>query len=549
MGLYRWLLDRWGALGLRWRLALVGSFALVLVIVSVAGYRQWHYMQHDNRFCTSCHLMRDPYERFTRSAHAQLECHSCHKARLPEQLRQLYLTVFERPTEIGTHANVPNEVCGTCHIRGDSTRWRIIASTAGHRVHLESSLPALRAVRCVDCHGVTVHEFAPVDRTCGQTGCHANNVIRLGKMGTESELHCTACHTFLAEARGLGVDSLGRPLTPRAQQCLTCHAMQVRVRDLEIGLDPHRGVCGDCHNPHTQTSAREVSCATGECHKGWQTVTFHVGVPHPERCTTCHLPHSWRIEGRQCTRCHREIEREPTTRGRAERRASDDGRADRAVLRLASAATYDAAPALQSGRPPRAAASTRFSHGDHRRESCASCHSSRVRHGELLIRSAADCQRCHHFGPGRENCTSCHRRSLAGPSNRDETRTFQLVASGRSVSRRIGFDHARHAEISCARCHSEPLSRAPATADCSSCHAAHHRPAANCVTCHADANALTTHRAADHATCSSPSCHGARASPATASREACLMCHTAQTRHMPGRLCDQCHRVVTRDPR
>ncbi|MDP3774819.1 MAG: NapC/NirT family cytochrome c [Gemmatimonadales bacterium] len=542
--LLSWALQQWRRTALRWRVTLVLLLSATLIGSSAAGYRQWNYMQHDNRFCTSCHLMQDPFERFNRSAHAQLECHSCHKATLKAQMRQLYLTMVERPTSIGGHADVPNKVCAACHIRGDSTRWRIIATTAGHRVHLESKAPALRGMRCVACHGVTVHEFASVDRTCGQSGCHAANLIRLGGMGQASELHCTTCHNFLAEARTVEVDSLGQPLTPAAAQCLSCHSMQERMVNLDVARDPHGGVCGDCHNPHTQTSPRQVTCASASCHADWRSLGFHVGVAHPERCTTCHLPHSWRVEGQNCLRCHADIGRQSPSRPRAAPARRSALRVRGAVLDLASAADPASVFAMLQLAQGGARDLPRFSHGDHRGQTCASCHSSRVRHGELMVRATADCQRCHHAGPDRQQCASCHapmdlRRVAAA-----EPRSFRLLASRATVTRRLPFDHQRHTAVMCAQCHSNPMSRAPESADCASCHASHHRSAANCVACHAGANPLASHRAADHATCATASCHGERAAALPASREACLMCHTGQTRHLPGRNCEQCHRVT-----
>jgi len=546
---YVWVLDRWAKLGRRARIGLMAGLAVAVLGVSAAGYRQWHYIQHDNRFCTSCHLMVDPFQRFSRSAHAKLECHTCHEGRLPEQLHQLWMTAVEHPTAIGRHARVPNDVCAKCHVTGDSTRWKIIAATAGHRIHLESRDPRLKGMRCVECHGVSLHEFASVDRTCGQSGCHDHSQIRLGGMGQLSELHCTTCHNFLAQAPTFAVDSLGKPLTPAAAQCLSCHAMQQRLQGMDIGRDPHNGVCGDCHNPHTQTTPQDVSCTGAGCHAGWQRVSFHVGVPHPDRCTTCHQPHSWRVEGRSCTRCHANIAREAPTRGRGMSWIPRSGLAvPTAVADFASAGAPELEAVLQGApRPTPAAGSVpRFSHGDHRGQACAACHSSRVRHGELLVRSAADCQRCHHSGPERLECATCHDVAALSRAVLRPLRTFPIAAQRDTVTRRLPFEHQRHGSFACVQCHTNPLSRAPEGADCGSCHAAHHQPAANCVACHAGANALAEHKAADHPNCASTACHGARAASLPATREMCLTCHTAQARHVPGQACEQCHKVMAR---
>ncbi len=606
---YEWVLERWGRLAPKWRIAALAGFTLALLVASVAGYRQWHYMQHDNRFCTTCHLMADPFRRFSRSVHATLECHNCHEGRLPEQLHQLWLTVVERPTAIGRHARVPNEVCARCHVQGDPTRWKIIAATAGHRIHLESKHPSLSGMRCVECHGVSLHEFEPVDRTCLKAGCHEANTIRLGKMGQMTELHCTTCHNFLASAPGLAVDSLGKPLTPRAVQCLSCHAMQAQIKGLDIARDPHGGVCGYCHNPHTQTKPQDVTCTNAGCHATWRQVSFHVGVPHPERCTTCHEPHSWRVNGKNCVRCHADITRQVPTRGRRAALAPSrppsrsnvlarDGvgltpspsfapparhlrsqliTAATAVADFASAGAVasesevvraarrmlpsndfasagaiawdDAGQQAQGGRPRAPGGAGRFSHGDHRTESCSSCHSSRVRHGALLVRSSADCARCHHTGPGRDQCATCHRGATAAPPSLQTAQTYRLAVQNRSETRRLPFDHQRHQSVACVRCHTNPVSRAAEGAECAACHASHHRPDANCVACHAGANPIAAHKPADHPNCASTACHGARAANLPATREMCLMCHVTQTRHAPGKVCEQCHQVTARGTR
>jgi nitrate/TMAO reductase-like tetraheme cytochrome c subunit len=546
---YEWMLASWRRVALRWRVTLVAVFTVAIAAVSVAGYRQWNYIQHDNRFCTSCHLMVDPFQRFSRSVHARLECHQCHEGRVPEQMHQLWLTLVEDPKTIGQHAQVPNQVCARCHIEGDSTRWIIIGATAGHRMHLESMNPKLKGMQCVQCHGVSLHEFWPVDRTCLQAGCHDRNIIRLGKMGQLSDLHCTTCHDFLAQAPGIAVDSLGQPLTPRARECLSCHRMQTEVKGLDIARDPHHGVCGDCHNPHTQSSPQDVSCTNAGCHATWREISFHKGVPHPERCTTCHVPHTWRVDGKDCLRCHANIEREAPTRSR---RAAASARTNlRAPTAVADVAARDAAAgvtALLQGAVGQPGSPTlpRFSHGDHQGQACSSCHSSRVQHGQLRIRSAADCQRCHHVGPGRDRCASCHDTAALDARTLQTEQTFRLAAAREVVTRDLPFPHERHRAFVCVRCHTAPVTRASAGAECASCHASHHTAAADCAACHAGARPLAAHKVSDHTNCARAACHGARAANLPATRAMCLTCHTAQTHHEPGKVCEQCHRVLAR---
>jgi hypothetical protein len=194
--------------------------------------------------------------------------------------------------------------------------------------------------------------------------------------------------------------------------------------------------------------------------------------------------------------------------------------------------TADTAPAVRN-----------FRHSLHNDVPCSGCHSSRMRHGEVMIRSEQDCEKCHHVGPSREECTQCHNiaRFRRGAP---EPRTFQITASRATITLRMRFDHQQHGEIPCQRCHGDAMSRAPIGADCAGCHSQHHGATADCTQCHQGANALAKHTVADHTRCSTPACHGQQAQTLPASsREACLVCHSAQRQHIPGRACITCHPV------
>ena len=43
---------------------MVGSVVAVLVLATFTGAKTWNYMQHDNGFCTGCHVMEKPFGRF-----------------------------------------------------------------------------------------------------------------------------------------------------------------------------------------------------------------------------------------------------------------------------------------------------------------------------------------------------------------------------------------------------------------------------------------------------------------------------------------------------
>jgi len=287
-----WIVSR--PRGLKIGLA-AGATAVVLGSAAF-GVVGWDYMQHNNGFCTGCHVMKVPFQRFAGSKHDSLSCHACHQQGMYANVRQLYLWVAERPQSIGKHAKVPTRICASCHVRGDAKQtWQRIASTAGHRTHLESDSSALKNVQCVTCHGLEVHRFVPVDSTCAQAGCHVNVRITLAKMSNQTDAHCTTCHRFTTEVPALATrDSARGTLVPRFKQCFSCHQMQAILADFDPARDPHRGTCGFCHNPHLQKQPAEAAqtCASAKCHADWRDA-FHVGKNHAARDTGCNSARRW----------------------------------------------------------------------------------------------------------------------------------------------------------------------------------------------------------------------------------------------------------------
>ncbi|MEX1050489.1 MAG: hypothetical protein WEC54_02950, partial [Gemmatimonadales bacterium] len=292
----------------------MGAVAGILVLGAAgAGAVSWNYMQHDNGFCTGCHVMSDAFNRFTTSEHDSLSCHDCHQQSLYASARQMYLWVLERPEDIGQHAGVPNARCESCHVTGQPEVWQRIASTAGHRTHLESDSSALDEVRCITCHGVEVHRFTPVDQTCAQSGCHENQDIAIGPMQNQTALHCVTCHEFTAEVPLLATrDSAAGTMRPDDPQCLSCHEMRAVLESFDPLRDPHGGTCGMCHNPHTQETAAAAgqTCTTSGCHDNWRVEPFHTGANHRrigESCLTCHEPHRAAVDASDCTACHESV--------------------------------------------------------------------------------------------------------------------------------------------------------------------------------------------------------------------------------------------------
>ena len=570
------------------QIALAAAAAVLLIAAGGMGAATWNYTQHSNDFCVGCHVMNPAFQEFgsDENEHAELSCHDCHQQPLSASARQLYLWVAERPEEIGEHAKVPNEICATCHITGDTARWQRVASTAGHRVHLESDSSALEDLQCVTCHGVEVHRFRPVSETCGASGCHESSEtgIVLGKMADQTIRHCTSCHEFTADVPALATrDSARGTLVPGMSQCLGCHEMQRVLADFDPADDPHDGSCGTCHNPHEQTTPAEAAntCATAGCHSSWRDEPFHVGASHRrvgEQCLVCHQPHSARVDASECAGCHRTVRdqsrlrpplpfdttsalrRGGITMRPMERAPRDPSLVRHAVggpapafashVRFASLAG-GAAPAparmrqdasAEHPRAPPAPADT-FSHARHARLACLVCHATTSGDARLTFTPPRGCAICHHQAPATSRCASCHgAEELGAPQPTELTVTVEGAAAR---PRPVPFLHEGHATVSCLTCHTAPVTlAAPAPiAQCADCHDDHHTVERSCASCHTIADPIAGHATLETAHTRCDACHTpATVARLTPTRTFCITCHTAQgASHYEPRECTTCH--------
>ena len=545
-----------------WKVATAAAVGVVLLAGVGGGAATWNYVQHDNGFCVSCHVMTPAFARFQTSEHKKLECHDCHRQSIFASAQELYFWIAERPEKIPPHAKVPTRICSECHVQDDpDSTWQRISATAGHRLHLESDSSALDTVQCVTCHGVELHRFASVDQTCGQSGCHVNTEIKLGKMRDQTSLHCTGCHAFTRNvSESIPMDSARRELVPREAECLSCHAMRERLADFDANRDPHKATCGACHNPHVQETPEAAfeSCATSACHAGADTLTpFHRGLAAAKlaKCGDCHAAHQWTIEEKTCITCHADVMRDAPAR-RTTRSASAGGSAGtayahdpppapaalvRPVAWHGPAAPPTPMPSSAPALPQGAAPPDDFSHRRHRDVACTQCHSMARTHGELTVRTARDCQSCHHdLAKPAAACTACHATTEIAATRR-LPQAMRLTVWREPRSRPLPFDHDEHRAQQCTTCHTQPLTLAVGRT-CASCHAEHHEPTATCTSCHVPPKAA--HTRAAHLGCAGSGCHADAVSPTLQPvRATCLTCHVEMREHRPGRNCAACHQV------
>jgi hypothetical protein len=553
---------------LRWKVVL-GVLALgVLGFLGLSGTTFVAYSQQNNQFCISCHTLHDEvFQRFQQSKHhtiAHLRCHDCHDEPILAEIRQIGLWMTRRPSQVGPHAPVPRAVCANCHIKTDAdSSWKRIVATAGHTVHILSDTAKALKIECLTCHGVTAHRFVPVGQTCAQSGCHEQTKFQLGKMANQTALHCTMCHDFTAPAGDrVALDSAKRAMTPTNTNCLRCHEMQSKMATFVPAHDPHRGRCGDCHDPHKQTAPAESwkTCANSGCHARADTLTaFHRGIAAAAlaNCQSCHKAHDWKVKGESCLGCHKDIyEDKPLTR------------------RTAAAATSAPEPLGSTARGPMSAVARRLTarltrasfvaplrvspqtpslpplrHSQHRGVACTTCHTTTGnKHGALVLRTRTDCLTCHHGpepkpGAGPMACTQCHAASELAALAPTMPVTIRMTVTPTPKTRSLPFRHARHTTVACTSCHATAVTRAVSN-DCASCHTDHHGATRACITCHAGAQSLHQ-RAAVHQGCAGSGCHqDAAVLNLTATRNVCLTCHNDKVNHKAGGECAKCHQVV-----
>jgi hypothetical protein len=567
------------------KLLMLAAVGAVLLLMVGTGVKAYDYMMHDNDFCRGCHIFVPSGQVFVRpdtgtyllvnmleGKHDTLSCHACHPFELQAQTKELFYWIVQRPEKIPPHSKVPRHVCEGCHVQGEAKKtWARIASTAGHRTHLESDSSALKDVACLTCHARSAHRFQPADTTCAQRGCHLTDDvrIRLGRMAVrfeaankarlpnEEKLYCNACHQFTAEAQFVSRDSAAGILTPGSRQCFGCHEMRALLATFDPAKEPHRGSCGMCHNPHTDVKPADAlkSCDDAKCHADWRSVAFHTGKAHKkvaQQCQTCHIPHAARVDASDCVGCHEAVRKGggkfqppvPFDTTKALQQSSRLIEPGRARGRGGDPPSDDPSVGERPARP--VAPADTFSHARHRKLSCITCHTTTSQTRTLTFEPPRGCQICHHQKPAKSNCVTCHQASeLAEP----ESASVQVAVGGHSAKpRQVSFDHTKHTDLACIECHTTSVTLAPqpAAATCTSCHDDHHAAGRDCASCHRTADIMTAHAPPVDAHQACVRCHAERTvGRLEPTRSFCLACHGSETDHHAEKECTVCHLQAT----
>jgi hypothetical protein len=275
--------------GREWKIA-GAALGVLAAIGGIAAFRGNQYVEHEPKFCLSCHTMNSAYDLWEQSGHKDIDCHKCHTPNVVDNLKQLYVYTTERPDKVVRHAFVEREVCQKCHGEGATgSKLNQVMITPGHRLHAGK-----QRIECVQCHSTSLHKFKPPKETCAQ--CHKQ--ITLAAAGTMAEMHCLQCHPFMAA-------DAKRSLKPDRAACLDCHAnRQVATEVFPSAKAPMKWDCGKCHKPHEKLNIGNADCI--KCHDAINE-GLHQVKAHVQDCQGCHKPHTWSSGVATCTTCHTRI--------------------------------------------------------------------------------------------------------------------------------------------------------------------------------------------------------------------------------------------------
>ena len=212
------------------------------------------------------------------------------------QTKELYYWIMERPDKMPPHAKVPREICEQCHVQGAAKKtWQRIASTAGHRIHLESDSSALKDVACLTCHArigpplpAGRHDLRPEGlppHRRGQDPARAAWPPGSSRENLDSQRGAALLQLLPPVHRGRPVRDPGlrrRRPPPGPAAVLRLPRDAHAPRDVRPGQGPARRKLRDVPQPHTDVKPADAlkSCADAGCHANWRGVAFHAGKAH-----------------------------------------------------------------------------------------------------------------------------------------------------------------------------------------------------------------------------------------------------------------------------
>ena len=341
-----------------------------------------------------------------------------------------------------------------------------------HRGAVESR-PAADRPGCVTCHADTAAPWMAVSAVRAERclGCHG---VRLAHLAAPAAA-CATCHLSLAEARGLtrrDIAAFPRPpshldagfsasaghgaqasLRPAAS-CATCHARDFCVA-CHVDAPEQAAIQALAQDPRSLAMA--VRLRPPASHSDAAFLTRHGGMVRSAAatCRTCHTRES-------CLTCHAALPREANAL-----LAAGPGRGrGAAVSRRAPPSHGDNFAERHGGQ---ASAAPRTCAGCHIQPDCLSCHRPDasagpgyhpagflVRHPVAAYARQTSCTDCHNV---QSFCAQCHKQAglvAPGPlrSGYHDAKRFFLAGHGQAARQNLESCVTCHAERDCLACHS-----------------------------------------------------------------------------------------------
>lgn len=249
--------------------------------------------------CATCHTGYDTSINATKhgfTSHpdtpmAKLGCETCHgpgEAHMNDP-------VNVKPTQLTKiSAKQVNEVCTTCHNKGQHALWK-------------GSQHEARNVSCISCHSIhkpmsTTSQLKAMNQQGTCITCHRDKVAKLDKSGhmpvREGKMECSSCHN----PHGSTNVKLLKTGNTVNESCTSCHAEKRGP-----WLFEHAGIngeaCSTCHDPHGSSNDRmlvaKLPFLCQRCHNH----TKHPSTIYDNKV----VQSSNRLFSRSCVTCHSAI--------------------------------------------------------------------------------------------------------------------------------------------------------------------------------------------------------------------------------------------------
>jgi hypothetical protein len=305
------------------KVLLVSSLLLVAVLLLVANLGYYGGSTYSGKYCIGCHQIRPSYDKWSHSAHRNLDCKECHGSALTldpamhsNNLRHLYYQLSGKiPDRVllkDRQVDAIVENCQRCHMNKFS-QWK----AGGHSVAYSHIFLSARHNKktllmddCMRCHGM----FAAGNITDIVTPINNQGPWNLINPAFTNRpvIPCLTCHQMhsegspqkspnylepktIAYSREIRTASLAffdrRERRHFSALILPLPTMRTKGRQVMMSPDRRQTVCYQCHAPE----------ATHEVKSGDDRTA--VGVHEGIGCLGCHDPHT--LDARaSCANCH-----------------------------------------------------------------------------------------------------------------------------------------------------------------------------------------------------------------------------------------------------